>query len=487
MDRQLFMGIDIGSTGIKGVLADQEGRTLFSHTRSYEISQPHLGWAEQDPKLWWQGALSIFQKMVEQEPDARSSLEGIFITGMVPNLVPLDASGEPLGPAILYRDNRAVQQCEELNRRYGFSLGMQDLIPKLQWIKEQEPVRFSRIAAVLNSHSYLVYRLTGKITADADISSLWGAGIYSRDGGWHYGLIEELGFPGSIFPRTLFPGEVAGPVAEAVANILGLNCFPKVMAGNGDSFSSMLGTGATRAGDGMIYLGTAATLWHIDTDLENIAKGLIFSSGKVSFVGNVLTGGELLRWFCYGMQIGGRALSLGDLDREAGSVPAGSEGLITIPHLMGKRTPNPAPDARGGILGLSTYHSPWHIYRSLMESVAYNLYESYLASGLTLNRLLVTGGGGRSSLWRSIIATVFQQELLWYPEGDPPLGDAYFAAYSLGRFDSFAPLRERWLGTLVVTPPLERDIPAYREGFEAYMNYQRSLNVAAEENENIGQ
>ncbi len=469
------MGIDIGSTGIKGVLADHHGTVLFSKTVQYPISQPSLGWAEEEPELWWEGALTIFHEMLAASPAAKDSLKGIFITGMVPNLVPLDASGASIRPAILYRDNRATRECEELNHSFDLSLGMQDLLPKLFWIKKHEPDIYRKIAWVLNSHSYLVYRLTGKLSSDADIAALWGGDIYEERAGWCFDKIEELGLPKEIFPPIFYPGEVVGPVDEKIRELLGLSCSPEVLAGNGDSFSSMLGAGVGKQGDGMIYLGTAATLWHIDTDLEEIADKLIFGSDKVTFVGNVLTGGELLRWFCYGMQIDGDHLSLKELDERGASIPAGCEGLITLPHLMGKRTPEPDHAARGALIGLTSYHTAYHIYRSFLEAVAYSLYESYLASGLSLERLLITGGGASSGLWRSILASVFQRELIWYPKGDPPLGDAYFAAYRLGHFDDFSTLRDQWLGDVVITEPMEGDIGIYQERFKEYLRLDQSI------------
>lgn len=474
MREQYYLGIDVGSSSIKGVLADARGRIAAQKSVSYDISQPFLGWAEEDPELWWNGTVDIFRHVLDECPGAAEGIRGVFITGMVPNLVPLDGSGHPVRPAILYRDNRAVAECGELTEQSGIAFNMQDVLPKLAWIRKHEPEAYRSVRSVLNTHSYLVYRLTGVLNADADISALWGEGVFSAGKGWNLELIERLGFDGTVFPRVFYPGQAVGTIDASAAEFLGIGGDVAVFAGNGDSFSSMLGTGVTRAGDVMIYLGTAATLWYLDTDLDDIADGLIFGSGKIHFAGNTLSGGELLRWFRYGLQLDGEKLSFGELDRAAEDIPPGAGGLFVLPHFMGRRTPQADPGARGAFLGLAPVHTAVHVYRAIMEGITFNLLDSFRTSGFTARRIAVTGGGAVSPVWRRIIASIFDQPVEYYEKGNPALGDAYFAGYCLGDFRDFGELRGSWLGDAEITSPDPRAARAYKRLFETYLGLEKA-------------
>ncbi len=474
MENAYYMGIDIGSSSLKGVLADRQGEICAAGQLSYEIDQPISGWAESQPDVWWTGVRRFLEEALETCPRARKGLRGVFVSGMVPNLVSLDEGGRPVRPAILYRDNRAVNECESLNRTFDLSFNMQDVVPKWAWIREHEPEQFSRIHSILNTHSYIVYRLTGVLSADSDIAALMGAGVYDPAQGWNRPLLESLGLPVSVLPPTVYPGQAVGVIRQELAGELGIVGEVPVFAGNGDSLASMLGTGVVDQGDAMLYLGTAATLWYMEEDLIRLAGGDIFGSGKLHFAGNTLTGGELLRWFRYGLQLGGANWSFDQLEEMARKIPPGSDGLIVLPHFMGERTPQLRPEAKGGIFGLTPSHTGAHIYRALMEAVAYNLRDSYEAAGWKARRLVVTGGGAKSSLWRQILSDVFGAEIEYYARGDAPLGNAYFAGVALGDFNDFDLLKQ-WLGQPDLCKPESGKVRVYENRFEAYKNLDRTL------------
>lgn len=467
MENAYYMGIDIGSSSLKGVLADRQGNVCASGQLSYEIDQPFAGWAESHPEVWWNGVRQFLGQAMEACPPAREHLRGIFVSGMVPNLVALDADGQPVRPAILYRDNRAVRECDRLNQTVGLTFNMQDVLPKWVWIRDHEPQRFSRIRSILNTHSYIVYRLTGILSTDSDIAALMGESVFDPDRGWNRALLESLGLPVSVLPPAYHPGQVVGTIQAQLADQLGITADVPVFAGNGDSLASMLGTGVVHRGDAMIYLGTAATLWTMEEDLIRLAGGPIFGSGKLHFAGNTLTGGELLRWFRYGLQLDGENWSFDQLEEMARNIAPGADGLIILPHFMGERTPALRPQARGMICGLTPSHTGGHIYRALMEAVAYSLKDSYASSGCKADRLVVTGGGARSSLWRQILSDVFAADVEYYARGDAPLGNAYFAAVALGDVADFDGL-SRWLGQRDICSPQPENVRTYEKRFGAY-------------------
>ncbi|MEI7884855.1 MAG: FGGY family carbohydrate kinase [Clostridia bacterium] len=470
-----YLGIDVGGSGIKGVLADEHGNVIAEEQVSYTIAHEHVGWAEQDAELWWQGAKKILQTCVNANPIVKDELQGIMICGMVPNLVPIDCKGKLIRPAILYRDNRALEECRYLNGQYGTNFNMQDVTPKWTWLKNHEPENFAKIALILNTHSFIAYKLTGIANADADTASLLGEGVYDQTTGWNKQLLEQIGLPVSVLPPCFYPGEIVGNITLALQQEFGFTKNIPVLAGNGDSLAAMLGTGVVNADDAMIYLGTAATLWYMEEDLAKLAHDLIFASGKLHFVGNALTGGELARWFRTSMQLSGESFTLAELEAGAKIVAAGSEGLFFLPHLMGMRTPIANPLASGSILGISPTHTALHIYRALMEGVAYSLYDSYQASGKKAQRLVITGGGAKCTLWREIIANVFNLPVEYYAKSDGALGVAYFTAYSLGEFTDFAPLRYGWLGESATVKPTSELVATYKTSFRKYLKLDKKM------------
>ncbi len=475
MRERMYLGLDVGSSGLKGILADAGGNILYQRKVSYDIGQPHPGWAQQDPEIWWDAVDLMLREALKQVSGARDSLRGIYITSMVPNLVPLDQAGRAVRPAILYRDNRAVRECRELNSRHGLSLNMQDVVPKWFWLKTHEPQQYEKTAMILGTHSFLVYRLTGRATADADIAGLMGRGIFSRESGWNRDLLSQMGLDPDMLPEVLEPGDLAGTVREDLARQLGLTVPVPVFAGNGDSLASLLGTAAVRENDAMIYLGTAATVWHLAREMDQVAPNGIFDPEVLTFAGNTLTGGELIRWYRYGLQLDGTEHSFGELEAGAREIGPGADGLMVLPHFMGKRTPEADPLASGVFFGLTPTHTGIHIYRALMEAVALNLKDSVDASGKSPSRLLITGGGAASSLWRQIFADVFGMDVYWYPKGDGALGTAYFAGYCLGDFQGFRELEEVWMGPVEISRPDPSVAQQYREILGAYRELDRAM------------
>lgn len=474
MNNRYYLGIDIGSSSIKGALADHRGRVCFSGQYPYTLDQPQPGWAEIHPEVWWRGTVRLLQKALHTCPEAGEGLRGIFISGMVPNLVPLERDGQPVRPAILYRDSRALQECQTLRQRTGLPFQMQDVIPKWAWIRDKEPEGFARVHSILTTHSYVVYRLTGVLSMDSDTARLLGPGVFSPDTGWNRPLLEALELPVSALPPPRLPGQTVGTVRKELAEEWGLTGAVPVFAGIGDSLSALLGTGAVRKGDAMIYLGTAATLWFLEEDLPGLDRETIFGSGTLHFVGNTLTGGELLRWFHRNLQLQGSGPSYGVLEHQAQRVSAGSDGILVLPHFLGTHTPSPRPDAWGAVFGLTPRHTGVHLYRALMESVAYHLRDSWEASGREASRLLVTGGGAKSALWRQILTDVFQAEVQYCPGGDPALGNAYLAGVASGDFAGYDRL-QAWLGTVTAHSPDPQQATVYEECFARYRTLDRGM------------
>lgn len=469
MTQNYLLGIDIGTSSIKTVLLDREGRRAAQHTYAYQIIQSKPGYVEQDPEgCWWLGAREGIRACLTQSGVPAGEIAGICASGMVPNLCPLDREGRPVRNAILYRDNRAVAQARRLKERFGWPFSLQDVTPKLLWLKENEPENYGRIEMVLNAHSYVAYRLTGAYSADHDIAAIFGEVYDDQNHVWLPERMEAIGLAPKVLPPLFWPMDVVGTVTAQAAAETGLAPGTPVVAGTGDSYTILVGTGTVSAGEGLIYLGTAGTFLGLERSLDDQRGTCPFITGGARFLGNVLTGGEITRWFRESILT--RSMDYQALEEAAAGVAPGAEGLFALPHLLGQRTPTPDPLARGVLFGLTNAHTAGHIYRALLEGVAYALRDSYEHSALPLKRLVIGGGGSNCLLWRQIIADVLHQELTYIPQGDNALGTAYLAGMALKLFDSFDTVRDRWLRETSVIRPDAANAERYDRLFPFYQH-----------------
>lgn len=467
MEKAYLLGVDIGTSSVKTVLTDAHGRRLAGYCHSYGTLQAQPGYVEQDPEsTWWTGARLGIRACLERSGVSPALVAGVCASGMVPNLCPLDAHGAPVRPALLYRDNRAVAQATRLKARTGWNFSLQDVTPKLLWLKEHEPEAYGRIEIVLNAHSYIAYKLTGAYSADHDIAAIFGEVYDEENHVWLPGRMREIGLDPKVLPPLCWPTDVVGGVSAAAAAETGLAQGTPVVAGTGDSYTILVGTGTVDAGEGLIYLGTAGTFLGLRDSLDHMRGTLPFITGGAQFLGNVLTGGEITRWFKESFLQG--HLDYPALEAAAAAVPPGSDGLYALPHLLGERTPDPDPLARGVLFGLTNAHTAGHIYRALLEGVAYALRDSYEHNPLPLTRLVIGGGGSGCALWRQIIADVLGRALTSIPQGDNALGTAYLAGVALGMFDSFRTVRDEWLSHSSVILPDEARARRYSRYFSFY-------------------
>lgn len=474
MSEIYLLGIDIGTSSVKVVLTDRQGRRLGDYSRAHEIVQERPGYVEQDADgAWWQGAKEGIIKCLKQSGVAAERIVGICASGMVPSLCPLDEEGRVIRRAILYRDNRAIDQTNRLNEKFGPGFTLQDVTPKLLWLKENEPEHYGRIAAVVNAHSYVAYRLTGSYSADTDIAAIFGDVYDEKENRWRTERMAAMGLNPKVLPPLFRPTDVVGTVTAKAAVETGLSEGTPVVAGTGDSYTILVGTGTIEANEGLIYLGTAATFLGLTRSLDELRGTAPFVTGEAQFLGNVLMGGEITRWFLESI-VRGPKTEYDALEAMAKAIPQGAEGLYALPHLLGERTPRRDPLAKGVLFGLTNAHTAGHLYRALLEGVAYALRESYESAFLPLKRLVIGGGGCKTALWLQILADVFKRELEYMPKADNALGTAYLAGVALGVFDSFRTIKEEWLSDKqVIVPDASAGVR-----YDGYYQFYKDLNTA---------
>lgn len=485
----LLLGVDIGTQGSKGFVTDPEGHVLAQHFCEHPVLHPKPGWAEHDPEqIWWGDFVKITQTLLAQPGIEPQAIAAICISGLYPNMAPTDADGQPLRNAILYSDNRALEEIEYVNQLYGIELTSEEIIPKLLWFMRHEPNLFAKTRMLFNAHSYVVYKLTGEYTIDYIAACLVGAIYATSRAEWREDVCQELGIPLEILPTPYPPAQVVGEVTKAAAEQTGLAQGTPVLTGSGDVYFSLLSAGVVGPGDVAIYYGTAGLTTVCYSSLEFLArKPYPIDDGYCFFYpAYMLTSGELVRWFRdqFGMceievakRLDRSAYPL--LDEEASQIQPGCEGLILLPYFLGQRSPVFDPLAKGVFFGLSMSHTRAHLYRAILESYGYGirhgLEEASQNQDIEVKRLIATGGGARSPLWRQIVSDIVGVSQEYVAQADAPLADAYLAGYGVGIFSDFEPLRQEWLEVTSVTQPRMDVHLRYQPFYRIYKDLHRAL------------
>jgi len=442
---EVLLGVDIGTSSSKGVLATPAGEVLATAERPHELSLPRPGHAEHDAEsIWWADFTAICRELGERAPAPPAA---VCVSGIGPCLLAADAGGRPLRPAILYGiDTRATAEIEELTERYGAEaiatrggslLSTQAVGPKLLWLQHNEPEVWSATARMLMASSFAVLRLTGEYVLDHHSASQCDPLYDLGAGAWAEDWASEIA-PGLALPRLVWPAEVAGTVTPEAAAATGLPAGIPVAAGTIDAWAEAASAGVQAPGDTMLMYGT--TMFIVAVQEQARTHPVLWATtgvlpGTHCLAGGMATSGALTGWL---RRIAGD-LPYEQLVAEAGKVPAGSSGLVVLPYFAGERTPIFDPAARGAVLGLTLSHGRGHLYRALLEGTAYGVRHNLEAldeAGAAARRLVAVGGGTRGGLWTRIVSDVTgrPQEIPAQTIG-AAYGDALFAGLAAGLVD----------------------------------------------------
>jgi xylulokinase len=413
------VGVDVGTTGVRGVAVDELGAVVASATSGYEFRTPQPLWTEQDPEDWWRGTQAVLGRLAGE---LGSRIAGIGLTGQMHGSVFLDSAGEVIRPALLWNDQRTGKQCAEITERVGADrlrqitgnpalTGFQ--APKVLWLRDEEPECYARVAHVLLPKDYVRLRLTRELATDASdaAGTLF---LDLRERRWSDAILDALEIPESWLPTVCESPETAGAVPADVATALGMQPRINVAAGGGDNAAAAVGTGIVHNGVLSSSIGTSGVLFaHTETATPD-PSGRIHAfchavPGKCCLLGVTLSAGGSLRWW---RDVTG--LSYDALVGEAESISAGAEGLIFLPYLTGERTPHLDPEARGVFFGLTARHTRAHLTRALLEGVLFSLRDALEVMrelGVRPTTVVATGGGSASPIWLRLQADVYNTEI----------------------------------------------------------------------------
>ncbi|MHC1784189.1 MAG: xylulokinase [Anaerolineaceae bacterium] len=478
-----YLGIDISTTSSKALLMDSQGGVIEIGSAPHTLQTPHPLWSEQNPEEWWQAVCTSIREVLQKTGVKGEEIEGIGLTGQMHGLVMMDAQGSVLRPAILWNDQRTQTQCDEIHRRVGKERFIQITgnvaltgftAPKILWVAENEPQVYAKARHILLPKDYVRFRLTGEYAMDkAD-----GAGTVLFDlknRTWSQDILSILDIPAEWLPPTFEGPETTGRISAAAAAATGLAAGTPVAAGGGDQAAQAVGVGAVKEGVVALTVGTSGVVFAPNSTPLIEPQGRLHAfchavPGMWHFMGVMLSAAGSLQWYRDTLA---PEMSFDALLDEARKTPSGSEGLQFLPYLSGERTPHPDPLARGAFIGLTTRHGRGHMTRAVLEGVAYGLKDGFRliqdAGGGNISQVRASGGGTKGALWREILASVLEVELVTINTAEGgAYGAALLAGVGTGNWKSVEEACDASIRITGRTIPTGTDVPCYRQGYEMY-------------------
>ncbi|HLW94072.1 MAG TPA: xylulokinase [Solirubrobacteraceae bacterium] len=453
-----LIGLDVGTSSLKGLAIDEHGSLLAQAERAYPFETPRPGWAEQDPELWWQAAQSVLAELDADRAD------GIGLSGQMHGLVALGEDDRPLRPAILWNDGRSQEQCDWIEATVGLPRllelsGNRALAgftaPKLLWMAEHEPELHARIRHVLLPKDYVRLRLTGEHATDvSDASGTLLFAVAQR--AWSGELADALAVDQAWLPAALESPALSGRTKSGVP----------VAAGGGDQAAGALGVGVLGSeGPASVVLGTSGVVFAARERYTTTTDGSLHAfchavPGVWHLMGVMLSAAGSLQWL---HEVTGAA-PFEELVAEAARWEPGVEGLLFAPYLAGERTPYADPLARAAFTGLSLRHDRGALVRAVLEGVAFGLRDCLELFGAPPRSARVSGGGSRGELWLEILAAVLETPLgRTAVDAGAAYGAALLGGVAGGVFASPAEAVEACVRTTSTTNPDAALVARYAE------------------------
>ena len=489
---QYFIGIDLGTSAVKLLLVDEQGRIEREVTKEYPLSFPHPGWSEQNPEDWWKAVQHGVLQLTEHID--KSAVRGIGVGGQMHGLVALDEDDAVIRPAILWNDGRTGEEVAYLNETIGkekLSALTANIAfagftaPKLLWMRRNEPENFARIRKIMLPKDYINYRLTGVHSCDySDASGMLLLDVEHKC--WSKEMLEICGVDESWMPKLFESYEPIGTIRGFVSGALGLPRDCVVVAGAGDNAAAAVGTGVVGEGGCNISLGTSGTLFisskQFAVDPNNALHAFAHADGGWHRMGCMLSAASCNKWLCE------EILHTTDYAAEQTDITddkLGNNHVFFLPYLMGERSPINDTNARGTFTGITMDTTRADLVQAVLEGVAFAIRDSFEVArslGIAIPRSFLCGGGAKSPLWRRIFSNVLGIPLdMVKTEQGPGYGGAMLAMVGCGVYPSVQAAADALVELASTTEPdseltaryeaqyqkFKRIYPAMRELFAA--------------------
>ena len=494
-----FLGIDAGTTALKAVLFDPAGRVLAAAREEYLLLTPGPARVELDAEVYWGTCCRAVRAVIARSGVAPDRIAALAISSQGETLIPVDAAGCPTRNAIVWLDNRAVDEAREIAGRFGVeaiyrTTGQPEVTPtwpacKLLWLRRHEPATFARTARFLLVEDFLLHRLTGEFVTECSVqsSSLLLAIGNKR---WWSPMLEAAGIRAEQLGRLLQPGEVVSPLSRAGAQATGLARQTLAVTGGMDQLLGAVGAG--NIAPGAITEMTGGALAVVATvgqpSFDPLRRVPVHCHGRPDLYALMAwnpTAGMALKWFRdeFFAAEAEAAIEAGrdpydDLTALAASAPAGCQGLVMLPHLEGAACPEFNPAATGVFFGATLRHGRPHFIRSILEAVAYMLRQDVAlvqALGVPVQEVRSIGGGARSPLWLQIKADVLQRPVTTLAcEEVACLGAAMLAATAARHFAGLEEATAAMVRVRRTFEPTVANAPLYEANYRRYLElYER--------------
>lgn len=473
----LYIGIDLGTSAVKLLLMDENGKIQKIVTKEYPLFFPNPGWSEQNPEDWYTQTMAGLKELLAEAD--KSQVAGISFGGQMHGLVILDKEDKVIRPAILWNDGRTFEECDYLNNEIGkeklseYTANISFTgftAPKILWVKNKEPENFARIEKIMLPKDYIAYKLTGVHCTDvSDASGMLVFDVKNRT--WSKEMCEICHIKEEQLAKIYESYETVGTVLPEIAKELEIPETVMVAAGAGDNAAAAVGTGTV--GDGMcnISLGTSGTIFisskNFGVDKYNALHSFAHADGSYHLMGCMLSAASCNKWWMDDI------VGTNDYKSEqAGIAKLGENHVYFLPYLMGERSPHNNPNARGTFIGMTMDTSRADMTQAVLEGVAFALRDSFEVAkslGIKIERTKICGGGAKSPLWKKIIANVLNLKVdMIESEEGPAMGGAMLAAVACGEYSSVEEIASKLVKVIDTVEPEAELVAKYNERYAKF-------------------
>lgn len=473
----LYIGVDLGTSAVKLLLMNEDGKIENIASREYPLYFPNPGWSEQNPQDWFDQSMEGIKELLAGYP--KEEVAGISFGGQMHGLVVLDEQDQVIRPAILWNDGRTGKETEYLNQvigkerlsEYTANIAFAGFTaPKILWMKEHEPENFGKIRKIMLPKDYLAYRLSGSFCTDvSDASGMLLMDVKNRR--WSEEMLKICGITEEMLPKLYESYEVVGTLKSEIAKDLGLSENVKVIAGAGDNAAAAVGTGTVGDGRCNISLGTSGTIFissrNFGVDEHNALHSFAHADGNYHLMGCMLSAASCNKWWSE------EILKTKDFKAEQEGIRRlGENHVFYLPYLMGERSPHNNPDARAMFIGMSMDTTREEMTQAVLEGVAFGLRDSLEVArslGIQLERTKICGGGAKSPLWKKMIANIMNLKVdVIESEEGPALGAAMLAAVGCGAYPDVETVAGKVVKVIDTIEPEADLVQKYEERYQEF-------------------
>jgi xylulokinase len=489
----MWLGIDIGTGGSRALLVDARGVVRAGYTAVHEdMRMERPLWAEQRPENWWDAAGEAIRGVLSEAGITGRQVHGVGLSGQMHGLVLLDEKYRVIRPSLIWCDQRSQPQVDAVNAKVGRENVLKYIanpvltgftLPKLLWVRDNEPRNFERARKMLLPKDYVRYKLTGEFASE--VSDASGTAVFDVvNRRWSWEMMDALDLDRSLLPECYESSEVTGLISAQAAEATGLAAGTPVVGGGGDQAASAVGNGIVEEGIVSCTLGTSGVVF---AHMEKVAydpAGRVHTfchavRDKWHVMGVTQGAGLSLQWFRNQLAPG---TSYDALTAEAAQSPAGAQGLFWLPYLMGERTPHLDATARGGWIGLTASHTRADLIRAVIEGVSYSqrdCLDIIELLGVTVNSVRASGGGAKSAFWRGLLAGILNKRVvtLETQEGSA-YGAALLALAGTGEYGSVPDVCREAIRETDSVSARDGDATFYAKGHRVYQSLYPALRPA---------